>query len=85
MPITPKPVIEHESITARFPKDLVDELDSYCRFLGGATDRSYVIVEAVREEISKNREFQRSRRPQVPAVRNTDTSPRVAAPRPAGA
>jgi hypothetical protein len=62
MPITPKPVVEMEVITTRFPKELVSDLDAYCKHLGGASDRSYVIVEAVRHAIAKDRGYQRARR-----------------------
>ena len=62
MPITPKPVVEMEVITTRFPKELVSDLDAYCKHLGGASDRSYVIVEAVRHAIAKDRGYQRTLR-----------------------
>jgi predicted transcriptional regulator len=49
--------IELQAITTRFPQDLLERIDQYADFLGGATERSYVIVEAVRAEIARNREF----------------------------
>ena len=39
---------------------LLGLLDAYCRYLGGASDRSYVIIEAVREVVSRDKAFQRS-------------------------
>jgi hypothetical protein len=62
MPIAPKPVVEMDVIATRFPKELLSDLDAYCRYLGGASDRSYVIVEAVRHAIAKDRGYQRTRR-----------------------
>lgn len=62
MPIAPKPVVELDVVTTRFPKEVLSDLDAYCKYLGGATDRSYVIVEAVRHAIAKDRGYQRTLR-----------------------
>ena len=82
MPITPKPVVEMEVITTRFPKELVSDLDAYCKHLGGASDRSYVIVEAVRHAIAKDRGYQRARRnvPTPASGRATGSEARPAIP-----
>ncbi len=62
MPIQPKPLVETETVSVRFPRTLLDTLDAYCRYLGGASDRSYVIVEAVREVVARDKDFQRAQR-----------------------
>jgi predicted transcriptional regulator len=61
MLISPKPVTASESVSLRFPSDTLRELDAYCKYLGEGSDRSYVIVEAVRHVLAKDRSFQRSR------------------------
>ena len=63
MPIQPKPMVETETVSVRFPKTVLDPLDAYCKYLGGATDRSYVIVEAVRQVIERDRGFQKTKHP----------------------
>ena len=61
MPITPKPLVETESLTVRLPKEVLELLDGYCRFLGGATDRTYVVTEALRLVVSKDRRYRKAR------------------------
>lgn len=61
MAITPKPVVATESLTVRLPKELLELLDDYCRFLGGATDRTYVVSEALRQVVGRDRRYRKSR------------------------
>ena len=68
MPIQPKPMVETETVSVRFPKTVLDPLDAYCKYLGGATDRSYVIVEAVRQVVERDKGFQKT-------LRTTDARP----------
>jgi metal-responsive CopG/Arc/MetJ family transcriptional regulator len=63
MLISPKPVTATETVSLRFPSDTLRQLDAYCKYLGEGSDRSYVIVEAVRHVLAKDRSFQRSRPP----------------------
>ena len=44
MAIEPKPLIATEPLNIRVPQDVLEQLDAYCKFLGGATDRTYVIA-----------------------------------------
>lgn len=60
MALVPKQSLETGTLTIRFPKDLLDDVDAYARHLGGATDRTYVIVEAVREVLATDRNFQKA-------------------------
>ena len=96
MPIAPKPVVELDVVTTRFPKEVLSDLDAYCRYLGGASDRSYVIVEAVRHAIAKDRGYQRTlratptpaagratvaeSRPATTATTPSHSGPRISAP-----
>ena len=83
MPITPKPLVETDIVTTRFPKDLLGDLDAYCRYLGGASDRSYVIVEAVRQAMAKDRRYQRSLRAAAASAASRGASSDARPPAPA--
>ncbi len=61
MPIPPKPIIETESLTVRLPKELLELLDDSCRFLGGASDRTYVVTEALRQVVGRDRRYRKFR------------------------
>ena len=61
MAITPKPVVATESLTVRLPKEVLELLDDYCRFLGGASDRTYVVTEALRQVVGRDRGYRKSR------------------------
>jgi Arc/MetJ-type ribon-helix-helix transcriptional regulator len=78
MPIQPKPLNETETVSVRFPKHLLDQLDAYCKYLGGASDRSYVIVESVREVVERDKDFQKSLRKTEPAERPAAAVPPAA-------
>jgi hypothetical protein len=80
MLIRPKPVSPSEPVSVRFPADVLQQLDNYCQYLGGASDRSYVIVEAVRHVIARDRRYQGHRAKtgpvdKPPASPRTTTSP----------
>lgn len=61
MPITPKPVVATEVLTVRLPKATLELLDDYCRHLGGASDRTYVVAEALRLVINRDRSYRRKK------------------------
>ena len=44
-------------VSVRFPPDLYDEVTAYAKRID--SDRSYVIVECVRQVLSKDREWRR--------------------------
>ena len=46
-------------ISVRFPSDLLEELGRYADFL--TSDRSYVIVECVRQVLTKDRAWRRAK------------------------
>jgi hypothetical protein len=75
MPILPKLPVETETVSVRIPKPILADLDAYCAYLGGATDRTYLIIEAIREVIARDRKFQKAQR----------TGPTTAAPAPVSA
>ena len=59
--IQPKPKPSMRNLTVSLSEEDLTRLDDYCRFLGGATDRTYVITEALREVIGRDRRFKNGR------------------------
>ena len=55
--IQPKPKPSMRNLTITLPEDDLARLDEYCQFLGGATDRTYVIGEALRQVIRRDKRF----------------------------
>ena len=62
MAIMPKLPVETETVSVRIPRPILADVDAYCAYLGGATDRTYLIIEAVREVIARDRRFQKAQR-----------------------
>lgn len=64
--IAPKPPTV--ALTLQLPQDIVDRLDAYVRFLGGATDRSYVVEHALRKVFDSDKDFRAHLAAQAAAV-----------------
>jgi hypothetical protein len=58
--IQPKPSIELETVTLRLPAELVRAVDQYAKHLGGSSDRTYVIGQAIEIALAQDREFQKA-------------------------
>jgi hypothetical protein len=58
--IQPKPKRNMRNLTVSVPEDELVALDDYCRFLGGATDRAYVVTEALRAVIRRDKRFKKA-------------------------
>ena len=58
--IQPKPTLELETVSLRFPVQLVRAVDQYAKFLGGSTDRTYVIAQAIEIALAQDTDFQRT-------------------------
>ena len=56
--IQPKPSIELETVTLRLPVLLVRTVDQYAKYLGGSTDRTYVIAQAIEIALAHDADFQ---------------------------
>ena len=74
--IQPKVAVELETVTLRLPAQLVRAVEQYAKYLGGSTDRTYVITQAIEIALQQDAEFQKtlSARPAAPvagAVRAT--------------
>ena len=85
MPLAPKQAQETVTISVRVPRPLLDDIDAYCQYLGGASDRTYVVVEAAREVLERDKRFQKSRRRAEPADDATTAPAKPAEPSPAPA
>ena len=58
--IQPKPSVELETVTLRVPAQLVRSVDQYAKYLGGSTDRTYVIAQAIEIALAQDRDFQKA-------------------------
>ncbi len=58
--IQPKPSVELETVTLRLPVQLVRAVDQYAKYLGGSTDRTYVMAQAIEIAMAHDRDFQKT-------------------------
>ena len=58
--IQPKPTVELETVTLRLPVHLVRTADQYAKYLGGSTDRTYVMAQAIEIAMAQDRDFQKT-------------------------
>lgn len=58
--IQPKPAVELETVTLRLPVQLARAVDQYAKYLGGSTDRTYVIAQAIEIALAQDRDFQKA-------------------------
>jgi metal-responsive CopG/Arc/MetJ family transcriptional regulator len=59
--IEPRPAVELETVSLRLPAELVRTVDDYAKYLGGSTDRTYVITQALELALERDPEFQQRR------------------------
>ena len=57
--IKPKPAVELEGVSLRLPADLVRRVDLYAKYLGGSTDRTHVITQAIEIAIARDADFEK--------------------------
>ena len=57
--IEPRPAVELETVSLRLPAELVRTLDDYTKYLGGSTDRTYVITQALEIALERDTDFQK--------------------------
>ena len=67
--IQPKAVVEQETVSLRLPAELVRALDQYAKYLGGSTDRTHVVTQALEIALAQDADFQKTlaARPAAPA------------------
>ncbi len=58
--IQPKVTVELETVTLRLPTHLVRAVEQYAKYLGGSTDRIYVITQAIEIALRQGAEFQKT-------------------------
>ena len=58
--IQPKPTVELETVTLRLPVQLVRAVDHYTKYLGGSTNRTYVMAQAIEIAMAQDRDFQKT-------------------------
>jgi hypothetical protein len=56
--IQPKPTVELETVTLRLPVQLARAVDHYAKYLGGSTNRTYVMAQAIEIVMAQDRDFQ---------------------------
>ena len=68
--IPPKATVELETVTLRLPAQLVRAVDQYAKYLGGSTDRTHVVTQALEIALAQDAEFQKTltARPAAPAL-----------------
>ena len=68
--IQPKAAVELETVSLRLPAQLVRAVEQYAKYLGGSTDRTYVITQAIEIALQQDVDFQKaqSARPVAPAA-----------------
>ena len=57
-----QPKLKHKmrTLTVSLPEGALAALDEYCRLLGGHTDRTYIVSEALRQVIGRDKRFKNS-------------------------
>jgi hypothetical protein len=58
--IQPKAVVELETVSLRLPTQLVRSVEQYAKYLGGSTDRTHVITQAIEIALAQDADFQQS-------------------------
>jgi len=58
--IQPKVAVELETVSLRLPAQLVRAVEQYAKYLGGSTDRTYVVTQAIEIALQQDAEFQKT-------------------------
>ena len=67
--IQPKAALELETVSLRLPAQLVRSVEQYAKYLGGSTDRTYIITQAIEIAPPARRRLPEGPRPQARRVR----------------
>jgi metal-responsive CopG/Arc/MetJ family transcriptional regulator len=60
-PIPPKAAVQRRKLSVTVDETLLRDVDELVTFLGGATDRAYIVEQALRRIIADHRAFQQWR------------------------
>ena len=68
--IQPKLAVELETVSLRLPVRLVRAVEQYAKYLGGSSDRTHVITQAIEMALQQDADFQKAQsgRPIAPAA-----------------
>jgi hypothetical protein len=55
-----KATVELETVSLRLPAQLVRAVEQYAKYLGGSTDRTYVITQAIEIALQQDAEFRKT-------------------------
>ena len=58
--IQPKAAVELETVSLRLPAQLVQAVDQYAKYLGGSSDRTHVITQALEIALAQDADFQKT-------------------------
>jgi len=58
--IQPKVAVELETVSLRLPAQLVRAVEQYAKYLGGSTDRTYVVTQAIEIALQQDSAFQKT-------------------------
>jgi len=61
--IQPKPAVELMPLSLKLPADLVRRVDAYAKFLGGTTDRTHVVTQALEIALDSDPDFRNAGKP----------------------
>ena len=65
--IQPKAMVDLETVALRLPSQLVRAVDQYAKYLGGSTDRTHVITQALEIALAQDAASQKTLTP-IPAA-----------------
>ncbi len=60
-PIPPKTAVQKRKLSVTLDQELLQDVDELVAFLGGATDRAYIVEQALRRIITEHKTFQQWR------------------------
>jgi metal-responsive CopG/Arc/MetJ family transcriptional regulator len=60
-PIPPKTAVQRRKLSVTLDETLLQQVDELATFLGGATDRAYIVEQALRRIIGDHKAFQQWR------------------------
>ncbi len=60
--IQPRVAVELETVSLRLLVQLVRAVEQYAKYLGGSTDRTYVITRSIESALQQDTEFQKTQR-----------------------
>jgi len=57
--IAPRAAVPRKKLTLTLRAPLIEQIERYAAYLGGASDRSYVVEQVLEQFLAQDRDFQR--------------------------